>query len=124
MSGFLGRLFWWLPFGDVPEISAVDLQEQLSGGKEPLQLLDVRSPSEWQNGVIDGSVLVSVQGLKSRIDDLGFDPSRPVIAICHSATRSVGAVRLLNMAGYEDAKQLQGGMLVWLSNGFSVVKPN
>ena len=113
MSGFLDGFFWWLPFGAVPEISATDLDQQLSGKGVRPQLLDVRSPPEWRNGIIEGSVLVSVQNLKSQIDKLDFDKTKPVVAICRSAHRSIGAVRLLKAAGYEDAKQLQGGMLAW-----------
>ena len=123
MSGFFERVFWWLPFGEVPEITVDELHRELSGKGATIQLLDVRTPPEWQAGVIDGSVLVSVQNLKSRIDDLGFDKAKPVVAICRSAHRSIGAVRLLKMAGYEDAKQLQGGMLVWERRQLPTVKP-
>lgn len=113
MAGFLDTYFWWRPFGAVAEISAQNLERQLANGKDKPQLLDVRTHAEWQSGVIDGAVLVQVQDLKSRIDGLDFDKSKPVIAICRSAHRSIGAVRLLKAAGYEDPMQLQGGMLVW-----------
>lgn len=113
MSGFLDEIFWWRPFGAVSEISAADLEKQIAGGGEPPQLLDVRSPPEWQSGIIEGSVLVSVQHLKGQTDELKFDKSKPVIAICRSAHRSIGAVRLLKAAGYEGAMQLQGGMMGW-----------
>lgn len=122
MSGFLSGMFWWLPFGSVPEISPADLQQQLIG-KNPPQLLDVRSPPEWQSGVIEGSVLLPVQNLKTQIGTLNFDKSKPIIAICRSAHRSIGAVRLLEAAGYEVAVQLEGGMLAWEGNGFKVTKP-
>ncbi len=123
MSGFLDEMFWWRPFGVVPEIAASELERLISTGSEQPQLLDVRSGPEWQGGVIGGSVLLSVQHLKSQIDNLGFDKSKPVVAICRSAHRSIGAVRLLRAAGYDDASQLQGGMLAWEGQGFRVVKP-
>jgi hypothetical protein len=43
---------------------------------------------------------------------LGLDPSRPVVAICLTAHRSIPAVRLLRNRGF-DAAQLAGGMRAW-----------
>lgn len=103
--------FWWLPFGRVPEIDAVELKTQLDR-REPLQLVDVRSAGEFASGHIKGAINVPVQQLRSALPTLTLDPNRPVIAICASAHRSPPAVRLLRRAGY-DAKQLRSGMIAW-----------
>ena len=103
--------FWWLPFGRVPEIDAQELHERLQDGTAP-QIVDVRTAHEWNNSRIVGSINAPVTELKSRLASLVLDRSRPVIAVCRSAHRSIPAVRLLRAQGY-DACQLHKGMQAW-----------
>jgi rhodanese-related sulfurtransferase len=111
---------WWLPFGRVPERSPAELVAALSGPRPP-QLLDVRTAAEHAAGHIAGAVSAPITGLAGRLDALGLDRSRPVVAICLSAHRSIPAVRLLRAAGH-DAAQLAGGMLAWRAAGLPEVK--
>jgi len=104
--------FWWLPFGNVPEISPADLERQLKSPRPP-QLIDVRTGMEWKQSRIAGAPNVPVGELKNRLTGLGLDPERPVVAICRSAHRSIPAVRLLRQQGFRQASQLKGGMLAW-----------
>ncbi|MEW6444266.1 MAG: rhodanese-like domain-containing protein [bacterium] len=108
----LARLVWWLPFGRVPEIGADDLAAGCSSSSPP-QILDVRTRREWRESRIPGARNVPITSLKARLAGLGLDRERAVVAICRSAHRSVGAVRLLQRAGFADARQLRGGMKAW-----------
>jgi rhodanese-related sulfurtransferase len=116
-SGLL-RWLWWLPFGKVPEIApnrlSEALREQSSAPPSQIspQILDVRTEGEWRRGHIAGAVNVPIHHLKKRLPELSLDRSRPVVAICLSAHRSIPAVRLLLRQGF-DASQLAGGMLAW-----------
>ena len=115
--------FWWLPFGQVPEISASELHDQLAGNQS-VQIIDVRSRAEWRRSHIAGAVNVPIQELKRRLSELQLDGARPVVAICLSAHRSIPAVRLLKSRGFDDAAQLQGGMLAWWREEFPAVSEN
>ncbi len=115
----LRHLFWWLPFGHVPEVSAAELNLTLAG-QNPPQILDVRTATEWRKSRISGAVNVPIQELRRRLDSLSLEAGRPVIAICLSAHRSIPAVRLLQAKGYADAVQLQGGMLAWWKGEYPV----
>ena len=112
-------LFWWWPFGKVPEIAASRLDAMRRRGPRP-QLVDVRTPAEWGSGHIAGAISAPITELGSRIAGLNLDPKRPIVAICRSAHRSVPAVRLLRQHGFDNACQLQGGMLAWLKAGLAV----
>lgn len=112
LSDRLKYLFWWLPFGRVAEISATELNQRLAGDNAP-QIVDVRSRLEWRRSRIAGAVSVPIHELKRRLGELQLDSARPVVAICLSAHRSIPAVRLLQSRGFEQAVQLQGGMLAW-----------
>jgi rhodanese-related sulfurtransferase len=109
------RLPWWLPFGAVPEIAPASLSVALQAPRPPL-LLDVRTPQEFAAGRIEGAVNVPITSLAGRLAQLGLDPTRPVVAICLTAHRSIPAVRLLRAQGF-GASQLAGGMLAWRAAG-------
>ncbi|MBK1701035.1 rhodanese-like domain-containing protein [Thiococcus pfennigii] len=121
MSGLLRNLFWWVPFGTVPELAPQALRAELAGAEPPF-LLDVRTPAEWRQDRIDGAVNVPVTELKGRLPSLGLDPRRPIVAICRSAHRSIGAVRLLELNGFTAVRQLEGGMLAWQQAGLPVAR--
>jgi rhodanese-related sulfurtransferase len=108
--------FWWVPWGRVSEVDAADLEKELEGDAPP-QLLDVRTGREFRTGHIAGAVHVPIGELRSRVQHLPFDPQRPIVAICLSAHRSIPAVRILQSAGFKDARQLAGGMLAWHRKG-------
>ena len=106
-------LFWWLPFGKVPEISPKKLDTMRKEGSARPQIIDVRTSAEWRSGHIAGAVHVPITELGARIASLQLDGTRPIVAICRAAHRSVPAVRLLQQHGFRNACQLQGGMLAW-----------
>lgn len=107
------RLFWWVPFGKVPEIAPTELAEKMNNPAFCPQLLDVRSHKEWKNGHLSGAVSIPITQLRSKIDTLSFSQEKPVVTICLSAHRSIPAVRLLQRHGYQNVVQLAGGMNAW-----------
>ena len=116
----LRDLVVWLPFGRVPEISPPELHQRLSEDLRS-QLLDVRTPAEWQSGHIEGARNVPVHELSRRLATLGLETDRTVVAICLSAHRSVPAVRMLKGAGFVEVVQLGGGMRAWREHGLPTV---
>jgi len=115
------KLFWWLPIGQVPEISAADLHKSLTAENTP-QILDVRTATEWRHSHIPGAVNVSLKQLKKNLQSLELDTGRPIVAICLSAHRSIPAVRLLHAHGFTTAVQLQGGMLAWWKQNYPSIE--
>jgi rhodanese-related sulfurtransferase len=75
---------------------------------------------EWRSGHIAGAIHVPITQFGSRIASLQLDRTRPIIAICRSAHRSIPAVRMLRRHGFKNACQLQGGMLAWWHAGLPV----
>ena len=72
-----------------------------SGG----QLIDVRTPSEYAAGHIDGALNLSLQDIQQ-----GSVPSaaktKPVYVYCHSGSRSGQAATILKAAGYQNIVDL------------------
>ena len=113
-------MLWWLPFGKVPEISPGKLDTMRKEGSARPQIVDVRTHAEWRSGHITGAIHVPITELGARLASLQLDRTRPIVAICRAAHRSIPAVRLLRQHGFQNACQLQGGMLAWRQAGLPV----
>ncbi|WP_137896405.1 rhodanese-like domain-containing protein [Ramlibacter sp. 2FC] len=113
-------MFWWIPFGKVPEVSPEQLERMRLDIGNRVQIVDVRTGMEWRASHIPGAVSVPVTEFAGRLESLGLDKSRPVVAICLSAHRSIPAVRTLRKNGFRDAYQLKGGMLSWWKAKFPI----
>lgn len=77
-------------------------------------LLDVREVSELQsNGYIEGAVNIPVRTLIKNLDKLPADKATPIIVTCGSGVRSPLAMIALQLLGYTNVKNLQGGFGAW-----------
>ena len=74
-------------------------------GTEPF-LLDVREPSEFKRGHVEGAVNIPLSELRGRKDELPRD--RDIWAYCVVGQRSYYAMRALSQYGYR-IKSLSGG---------------
>jgi rhodanese-related sulfurtransferase len=63
-------------------------------------IVDVRSPAEYQNGHIKGSVNIPVDQIKSKVEQLKAK-NQPVITCCRSGARSGMAKSILKASGIE-----------------------
>lgn len=80
---------------------------------EDAVVLDVRSMAEFKDGHIVNSVNIPLNGLKSNLKQLEKYRSRPIIAVCRSGSRSGAACSQLRKHGFENVKNLRGGILAW-----------
>jgi phage shock protein E len=62
-------------------------------------LLDVREPSEFAAGAIDGAINVPVGSLSAQINEL--NAGKPIVVYCKSGGRAAQAMTLLCDQGYE-----------------------
>lgn len=82
-------------------------------------LLDVRTVDEWNESHIDGAVLIPLDELSSRINEIPTD--RDVLIICRSGNRSVEARDILRAAGLPRTTSITGGINAWKAEGLPVV---
>lgn len=90
----------------VPSISTKELESILSS---KIQLIDVRSPAEYQQGHLPFSKNIPLNRVQS------FKPkhsNQPIYVMCQSGVRSKSASRILQKKGYE-VKSVRGGMSQW-----------
>ena len=109
-----------LPIATLPQMSIPELSAALERGGA-VNLLDVRGDGEWSGGHIDGAVHVHGGLLEDRLDEVPRN-GRPLAVICGSGYRSTVAASVLKRAGFEDVRNVPGGMRAWRSAGLPVAR--
>jgi adenylyltransferase/sulfurtransferase len=97
------------------EISVQSLKEKIDGDQNDFLLLDVREPFEQYQSKIDieNSALIPVGELADRINEIEDQKDKQVICLCRSGGRSAQACELLQEEGFENVKNLKGGINKW-----------
>ncbi len=76
-------------------------------------VLDVRTPSEFAAGHIEGAVNVPYTDLLVHLDRLPADTAQAILIYCEHATRSTQALMALRLLGYRNVWYLNGGLDRW-----------
>jgi rhodanese-related sulfurtransferase len=84
----------------------VDYKQLMKNGA---QIIDVRTPGEFQGGHIKGAVNIPLQNISSQMSRIRKD--KPVITCCASGMRSASAKSILTSKGYSEVYNGGG----WLS---------
>lgn len=83
--------------------------------------LDVRTPSEFNEGHIEGALLVDFQSGNFENEIALLDKSKTYAIYCRSGNRSGQAVKVMSDAGFTDLYNLDGGVIDWASAGLPLV---
>lgn len=105
--------------GDAP-LTTVDVHELQQALAGDVTLLDVREPYEYEAGHIEDALLMPLANVVALAADLPKD--QPVYVVCRSGNRSLQASNALVDAGFQDVRNVDGGMIAWEAAGFDVVR--
>jgi hydroxyacylglutathione hydrolase len=86
------------------------------------QLLDVRTPHEWDEGHLPGARYVFLGELPEKLRDL--DRGKPVVVYCASGYRSSLAASILQADGFTEASNVPGSYQAWTAAKLPTVKPS
>jgi NADPH-dependent 2,4-dienoyl-CoA reductase/sulfur reductase-like enzyme/rhodanese-related sulfurtransferase len=100
--------------GRVKGIRASEVREKLETSKESFQVLDVREKDEVERKRIPNSMWIPLGELKKRVSEL--DKKKEIAVHCESGLRSYKASLRLRYEGFENVKNVDGGMLCWCYN--------
>ncbi|MFK7785361.1 MAG: rhodanese-like domain-containing protein [Crocinitomicaceae bacterium] len=92
-------------------VSAEKFKEILS--EEDIQLVDVRTPEEYQEGTIENAVNIDflASDFKTKIAEL--DTSKKTVIFCRSGGRSGKAGKMMEEMGFATIVDLSGGYSGW-----------
>ena len=85
-------------------------------------LLDVREPDEWEAGHATGAHHLPMMEVPAKLAEIPTD--REVVVVCRSGGRSGQVVSYLMGNGWDNVRNLDGGMQVWAATGRDVVSEN
>lgn len=115
-----GGMRAWRTSGEVlEEIPQVTVHE-LDARRATFSVLDVRQPSEWEAGHIEGATFVTGAELRDRLDEV---PDAPIAVVCGSGYRSSAAASLLARERRVEVVNVLGGMRAWKRAGYPTVTP-
>lgn len=97
------------------EINLVTAEEmQTLMALENVQLVDVRTAKEREEGYIKNSQNIDFQSPTFDEDILKLDKTKPVIIYCRTGKRSAACAEKLKDAGFVKIYDLKGGITQWL----------
>ena len=92
------------------QLTATELQKKIQV-TENLLLLDVREPFEYQYAKITGSVLIPINKIQQRLNEL--NPQQQTVVICHHGIRSQQVAEFLDYSEFTQLYNLIGGIDSW-----------
>ncbi|WP_370324880.1 molybdopterin-synthase adenylyltransferase MoeB [Euzebya sp.] len=93
------------------DVSDFDVQitpEEFEKVRDAVTLIDVRDPHEYEISRIEGSRLIPLGELPTRMDEL--DSADDIVLQCKTGRRSMEALEILRGAGFRKLRNLQGGI--------------
>jgi rhodanese-related sulfurtransferase len=95
------------------DLSQEEWVEKLSNDDNAV-ILDVRTDAEVAEGIIPNAIHIDIykgQGFIYKLEEL--DKSKNYYVYCRSGNRSGQACRIMEQLGFENAYNLEGGILQW-----------
>lgn len=111
---------------EVPEVTVAEAKTQLDAGEFDL-VLDVREPSEYEAGHIEGALLIPRGVLEFKADPSGEPHPRlqrdaRIVVHCAAGIRSLLAANTLKQMGFRNVTSMAGGFKAWEAEGLPVEK--
>ena len=92
-------------------VKTVDSAGLVAAQTSGAQLIDVRTPGEYDLGHIPGAVNVPVDTLQS--EAANWDRSKTYVVYCASGARSAQAVDIMTSMGFKNIDHFNKGIVAW-----------
>lgn len=102
------------------DLEPEEAQAELQAEPAP-RLLDVRTEQENQSHRLPNSVLIPVQELAQRLDEL--DANENWFIYCEHGRRSIFACEIMANAGFTKLTNVRGGMAHWAGRDLPYERP-
>jgi rhodanese-related sulfurtransferase len=81
--------------------------------QDAAKLIDLRSPNEFADGHITGSINIPYADIEDRLHEIKLQEGKSLVLICDSGSQSANAGEVLNKSGYQNTVILSGGIGAW-----------
>ncbi|MFI0430954.1 rhodanese-like domain-containing protein [Mariniflexile sp. HMF6888] len=95
------------------DLSQEEWASQLKNDKNAV-VLDVRTDAEVADGIIPNAIHIDIHKGQDFIDEIeALDKDKNYYVYCRSGNRSGQACAIMDQLGFENAYNLEGGILEW-----------
>ncbi|MFK7920191.1 MAG: rhodanese-like domain-containing protein [Ilumatobacter sp.] len=102
-------------------VAAADAAATIADPPAGLVILDVRTKEEFDEGHIEGAVLLDFYREDFAAELTKLDPQVPYVLYCRSGNRSSGTREIMADLGFVDVEDVDGGIVGWQAAGLPVV---
>ena len=102
-------------YGDVSVNEAWDLIQE----NPEMVILDVRTPSEYEDAHIESAINIPVEEIAGRLNELSANDV--ILVYCRTGNRSGTAVGIMEENGFSKIYHMHEGISTWISEGLPVV---
>lgn len=106
------------PIASLGTLSVQQLKSNME--KKEVTLLDVREPSEWKQGYVEGAKRIFFAELDDKAKSIEKD--RPTAVTCSVGNRSSIGASILKRHGFKEVYNVLGGMTAWRAQDYPVEK--
>lgn len=106
---------------EVP-VAVIDVEQAYAAYRDGARFIDVREPSEWDQGHVAGAVHRPVADVEAD-PQLSVAKNTPVVTYCAAGARAARAAAALAAHGYENVHALQTGYADWQRAGYPIEVP-
>ncbi|NHK31963.1 MAG: rhodanese-like domain-containing protein [Asgard group archaeon] len=105
---------------DYEDISVDEAKNRIDANPE-IFILDVRWPSEYDEGHIQNAVNINVYSLESNTDKLPGEYDTEIIVYCQTGSRSILGAEKLVILDYTNISNMEQGFNKWKKSGYPYV---
>ena len=102
-------------------VSPEDAAATIADAPENLVVLDVRTPEEFDEGHIDGAVMLDFYRDDFADELAKLDPDVPYVLYCRSGSRSGQTLAIMDSLGFTEVTEVDGGVISWQTAGLPLV---
>lgn len=85
-------------------------------------VLDVRTPTEFKKGHLEGAVLIPVQELQKRLPELAAYKDKDILIYCATGNRSTVASKILIDNGFMKVTNMRYGIVNWVREKLPITR--
>ncbi|KHE72051.1 rhodanese-like domain-containing protein [Halobacillus sp. BBL2006] len=94
----------------IEEITPQEVERMIEENNK-LTIIDVREDEEVAEGMVPTAKHIPLGRIPNEVDHLPKD--QQYVMICRSGRRSMNAAEFMKEKGFQDVKNMEGGMLKW-----------
>lgn len=105
----------------IKTVNAKEFSESMSANSI---IIDVRTPQEYDEGYLNNAINIDFNNTNFREEISKLDKDKEYLIYCRSGNRSGQALNIMKSMGFKSVTNLSGGILSWISGGFSTICNN